>query len=139
MPRSPAEADPTAAAAAFLTRCVGWVMAVASGFGLGAAFALMAEKVLVLEDPTHVPACTIDAVLSCGTVMTSDQAEAFGFPNPMLGIAGFAALTALGVAVLAGGTFRRWLWLLIQAGVTFAVLFVHWLFAQSVYDIQALC
>jgi uncharacterized membrane protein len=48
----------------------------------------MVEKVRMLEDPTRVPSCTIDPVLACGAVMNSDQAEAFGFPNPLLGIAG---------------------------------------------------
>lgn len=71
--------------------------------------------------------------------MSTPQAEAFGIPNPLLGIAGFAALTALGVALVAGATFPRWLWLAVQAGVTFAVGFVHWLFFQSVYRIEALC
>jgi len=86
-----------------------------------------------------VPAGTIDAVLACGAVMTSAQAEAFGFPNPLLGIAGFAALVALGTAVLTGAELPRRLWLAIQAGMTFALVFVHWLFFQTVYGIEALC
>ena len=112
---------------------------VPGAIALVAAGALMVEKVLMLEDPTRVPACTIDAVLACGAVMNSDQSEAFGFPNPLLGIAGFSALVAIGVTVLAGATLPRWLWLTVQAGVTFAVVFVHWLFFQTVYRIEALC
>ncbi len=122
----------------FLSRAAAWVMVVAGFVGLLAAATLMAEKVLLLEDPTHVPSCSIDAVLACGSVMSSDQSEAFGIPNPIIGIAGFAALVALAAAAL-GAALPRWLWLAVQAGATFAVIFVHWLFFQSVYRIEALC
>ena len=119
----PAEA--TDRQAAFLVRIAGWMLVACGAVALVAATALMVEKVRMLEDPTRVPACTIDAVLACGSVMNSDQAEAFGIPNPLLGIAGFAALTAIGVTVLAGASLPRWLWLTVQAGVTFAACFVH--------------
>lgn len=107
--------------------------------GLAAAFALTIERFNLAEDPGYVPSCSFNPVLSCGAVMESDQASVFGFPNPLIGVAGFAALAALGVALLAGARFPRWLWLAIQAGVLFAVVFVHWLFFQSVYEIGTLC
>lgn len=126
-------------AAAFLARAIGWILTGAGAVGLLAAFTLTVEKLRLLEDPAYIPTCTINPILSCGSVMTTAQAEAFGVPNPLLGIAGFAALAALGVALLAGAAFPRWLWLAIQLGLTFAVGFVHWLFFQSVYRIDALC
>lgn len=107
--------------------------------GLVAAFVLSIERIKLAEDPGYVPSCSFNPVLSCGAVMESEQAAAFGFPNPLIGIAGFAAVAALGIALLAGARFPRWLWLAIQAGVLFAVVFVHWLFFQSVYEIGALC
>ncbi|UJA21510.1 vitamin K epoxide reductase family protein [Thermoleophilia bacterium SCSIO 60948] len=132
-----ASANP--ATVAFLDRIVGPVMVGSGLLGLGAAGLLTVEKFRVLEDPSYVPACTIDAVLSCGSVMTSAQSEAFGFPNPLIGIAGFAALAALGVVVTAGAQLPRALWLVIQAGMVLAMGFVGWLFFQSVYRIGALC
>ncbi|PTL60314.1 vitamin K epoxide reductase family protein [Paraconexibacter algicola] len=131
--------DPIRNAPAFLDRVVGWVLLVPGAIALVAAIVLMVEKVRVLEDPTHVPACTIDAVLACGSVLSSDQAEAFGFPNPLIGIAGFGAITAFGLVLVAGGRLPRSVWLITQAGATFAVVFVHWLIFQSVYRIEALC
>lgn len=107
--------------------------------GLVAAVVLLVEKVALLENPDYVPSCSINPVLSCGSVMTTAQAEAFGIPNPIIGIAGFAATVALGAALLAGGAFRRWFWAGIQIGVTFAVVFIHWLIYQSLYSIGALC
>lgn len=127
------------AAAGFVVRASGWILAVCGAIGLIAAFTLTVERLRLAEDPDYIPTCSINPILSCGSVMTTPQAEAFGVPNPLLGIAGFAALTALAVAVLSGATLARGLWLTLQAGLTFAVGFVHWLFFQSVYRIDALC
>jgi uncharacterized membrane protein len=71
--------------------------------------------------------------------MASPQAAIFGFPNPLLGVAGFVAPMAVGLALLAGARFARWFWALFLGGVTLAWVFVLWLFTQSVYDIGALC
>lgn len=122
-----------------LTRGLPWILAVSGGLGLLAAVALMVERVWVLEDPTRVPICSINAVLSCGSVMTSPQASAFGIPNAIIGIAGFAMVLTIGVALLAGATFRRWFWWGLQAGTTFALAFVFWLIYQTLFRIEALC
>lgn len=124
---------------AFLQRAVGWVFSVGGAIGLLAAFVLSVERVKLLEDPDYVPTCSINPVLSCGSVMQTDQASAFGFPNPFLGIAGFAAVAALGVALVGGAQLPRWLWRAVLGGLAFAVGFVHWLIFQSLYRIGALC
>ncbi|GAB1818219.1 vitamin K epoxide reductase family protein [Herbidospora sp. RD11066] len=115
------------------------LLAIGGLFGLLAAFILTVEKIALLKDPSYVPSCSLNPVLSCGSVMTTPQAEAFGFPNPLLGIASFAVVTTLGVVLLAGAVLPRWVWLGLQAGVTFGVVFVHWLVYQSLYVIGALC
>lgn len=107
--------------------------------GLLAAFVLTIEKIALLEDPGYVPSCSLNPVLSCGSVMSTPQAELFGFPNPLLGIAAFAVVAVVGAALLAGASFRRWFWLGLQIGVTAGVVFVHWLIVQSLYVIGALC
>jgi uncharacterized membrane protein len=71
--------------------------------------------------------------------MNTSQAEAFGFMNSFLGVAGFAAVATIGVAILAGATFKRWFWLGLQAGTIFGVGFISWLYYQSVFVIGALC
>ena len=115
------------------------LLTVAGTIGLLAAATLLVEKIKLLEDPTYVPSCSINPILSCGSVMNTDQAEAFGFPNPIIGVAGFAVIVTTGVALLAGATLKRWYWLGLQAGATFGVGFVHWLIFQSLYRIGALC
>ncbi|WP_427893437.1 vitamin K epoxide reductase family protein [Kribbella sp. GL6] len=116
-----------------------WLLLVGGAAGLAAAMVLTVEKIQLLRDPTYVPSCSINPVLSCGSVMSTPQAEAFGFPNPLLGIAGFAILTTVGAALLAGAVLARWFWIGLQIGVTFGAVFVHWLIFQSLYRIGALC
>lgn len=107
--------------------------------GLLAAAVLLVEKIALLADPDYVPSCSINPVLSCGSVMATPQADAFGFPNPLLGVIGFSVVTTVGGTLLAGARFRGWFWTGLQVGVTAGVVFVHWLIAQSLYSIQALC
>lgn len=120
-------------------RGLAWLYLVGGLIGLAAAFTLTLEKIAKLADPSYVPTCSLNPVISCGSVMDSPQAEAFGFPNPLLGIAGFAIVTTAGAAMLAGFVPPRWFRLGMQAGATFGVVFVHWLMAASLYDIRALC
>lgn len=116
-----------------------WLYIVGGAVGLAAAFTLLVEKIRLLEDPAYVPSCSINPILSCGSIMKTDQAEAFGFPNPIIGVVGFAVVLAVGMGILAGAEHRRWFWLGLQAGTTFGVVFVHWLIFQSLYRIDALC
>jgi len=97
------------------------------------------EKLHLVQNPAYIPPCNINPLISCGSVMSTWQASVFGFPNSLIGIAGFSMMLVMGVALLAGASFRRWFWLLAQLGMTFAVGFVYWLFYQSVYRIGALC
>lgn len=120
-------------------RGVGVTLLAAGLVGLAAAFVLAVEKFLLLTEPFYVPSCTINATMSCGPVMTSPQAEVFGFPNPLLGIAGFAVLTATGAALAGGAELARWYWAGLQAGVSAGLAFVAWLVFQSVFVIGALC
>ncbi|GHE39788.1 membrane protein [Streptomyces cellulosae] len=120
-------------------RLVAALLTLGGAIGFLAAFTLTVEKIALLKDPSYSPSCSINPVLSCGSVMTTPQAEVFGFPNPLLGIAGFAVVTTLGVILLAGAVLPRWMWWTLQAGVVFGVVFVHWLIFQSLYRIGALC
>ncbi|MCX4758563.1 vitamin K epoxide reductase family protein [Kitasatospora purpeofusca] len=107
--------------------------------GLAASAVLTFDKLRILEDPSYIPSCNINPVISCGSVMRTAQAEVFGFPNPLLGLAAFGALAAVGAGLLAGAAYRRWFWLGLQAGTVLGVGFMHWLIVQALYDIGALC
>lgn len=116
-----------------------FILIVCGIIGVYCAFVLTQDKIRLLENPNTLLSCSLDPIISCGDVITSKQGSAFGFPNPFLGLAGYAAMITIGVALLAGATFKRWFWLALEAGTLFAVGFVHWLFFQSVYNIGALC
>jgi len=116
-----------------------YILIIAGIIGYTMAFIIMFEKVQLADNPGYVPSCNLNPVISCGSVMKSDQATAFGFPNPFIGLGAFPVLTVIGLAILAGATFKRWFWLGLNAGLLFGLGFVHWLFFESVYRIGALC
>ena len=125
--------------AAAYERTLPWLLLLGGDPGTVAAFALTVERIALLRDRSYVPSCSLNPVLSCGSVMETGQAEVFGFPNPLLGLVAFPVVAATGAALLAGARMRRWYWLGLQAGVTFGVGFVGWLVFQSLYRIKALC
>lgn len=123
----------------FPTRVLPWVLTIGGAIGLAAALVLTIEKIALLKDPEYVPTCSLNPVLSCGSIMRTPQAEAFGFPNPLLGVVGFTVVLTVGVALLAKVSLPAWFWVGLQGGAFLGVLFVHWLIYQSLYRIGALC
>jgi uncharacterized membrane protein len=99
----------------------------------------MIEKIHLMQDPGFIPNCDLNPVISCGSVMKSDQSNAFGFPNPILGLICFPLVIMTGVLMKGGVALKRWHMLALQAGTVFGLLFIHWLFFQSTYRIGALC
>ncbi|MGP9723695.1 vitamin K epoxide reductase family protein [Corynebacterium sp. AOP40-9SA-29] len=107
--------------------------------GLFMSGLILFDKIKLLQDASFTPACTLNDVVSCTDVMNSDQASAFGFPNPFIGLVGFAIVLCIGVALFAGARFRAWFWYGFLLGLALAVVFVHWLAYEAVYEIEALC
>lgn len=120
-------------------RALAWLLLVAGFVGACAAAILLGEKIALLSDVDYVPSCSINPVLNCGSIMRTDQAEIFGFPNPIIGVAAFPIITTTGAALLAGGRLTRWFWVALQVGVTLGLGLVLWLAFQSLYRINALC
>jgi len=116
-----------------------WLYIIASTIAGIFALLITIEKLTILVDPTHVPPCNVNPFLSCKTIMETPEASVFGFPNPLIGIAGFAITATIGFALLAGASFKPWFWKWTMGGLTFALGFVFWLFYESVFDIGALC
>ncbi len=116
-----------------------WLYVLGGFAGLAAAVALTLEDIAKLRAPGYVPTCSLNPVISCGSVMESTQAQVFGFPNPLLGVGAFAVVMTVGVVLLSGYVAPRWFWLGLQLGATLGVVFVHWLIYSSLYSIGALC
>ena len=115
------------------------VLVLASSIGLVASFILTLEKFNLLKNPVTVLSCDLNPVVSCGSVIQSKQAEAFGFANPLIGLIGFAVIITIGMGILAGAKYKRWFWLGLESGAVLGVLFSLWLVYQSIFVIQALC
>ncbi|MEV7027912.1 vitamin K epoxide reductase family protein [Kitasatospora sp. NPDC093558] len=120
-------------------RAFGLLLLVAGAIGLAASITLTLEKIRLLENPAYVPSCNINPIVSCGSVMRTSQASAFGFPNSLIGLGGFAVVVTIGVVVLTGARLPRWFWLGLQAGTLFGVGFITWLMDQTLYSIGAVC
>lgn len=122
-----------------LDRGTALLMVIAGSIGLLAAVELIVEKVAVLADDSYTPNCDINPVLSCGSVINTEQAAVFGFPNPIMGVVGFTVVITLGVLLLAKVALPRWVWLGLNVGALAGFGFVIWLIIQSLYVIGALC
>lgn len=122
-----------------LQKSLPYILLIGGIIGYICAFIIMFDKVKILINPHYIPSCSLNPIISCGSVMQSNQANAFGFPNPFIGLGAFPVVAVIGGAMLAGAKFKRWFWLGFNAGLLFAVGFCHWLFFESVYRIHALC
>lgn len=120
-------------------RVTPWALIVGGAIGLFAAFQLIVEKIAVLEDTAYVPSCDINPVLSCGSVIITEQASAFGFPNPILGLIGYTVVVTIGVVLAAGVSLPTWIWRGLNIGAAAGMAFIVWLIIQSLYVIGALC
>ncbi|MEW1900496.1 MULTISPECIES: vitamin K epoxide reductase family protein [unclassified Streptomyces] len=120
-------------------RGLAWLLVVTGAAGALAGWVITLDKFRLLEDPGFTPGCSLNPVVSCGSVMKSEQAAVFGFPNPMLGLVTYAVVVAIGAGLLAGARYRGWFWLGLNAGTLFGVGFCTWLMHQSLYEINALC
>ena len=111
-----------------------------SAVGLVCSVILLMEKLALLADPEHVPSCSINPVVACGSVITSWQASVVAdLPNPVLGIVGFSIVMTAGALGAGGLHFSRGVWVGLLAGVLVGFAFVHWLIWQSLTVIGALC
>ncbi|MGX9790753.1 vitamin K epoxide reductase family protein [Mycobacterium sp. MMS18-G62] len=134
----PAEPVDESAGAPIRRASAVWIL-IAGVAGLAAALTLTIEKIELLINPAYVPSCSINPVLSCGSVMITPQASVFGFPNPLIGIVAFSVVVVTGVLAVANVRLPRWYWAGLATGTLLGVAFIHWLIFQSLYRIGALC
>lgn len=111
------------------------ILAIISFF---AAAVLTVEKIASLKNPTYVPSCNLSPFISCGPVMNSAQASAFGIPNSIVGMVGFGLIilimfTSLFVQL------PRWYWVAYTLGIVLASSFIVWLMVQALLVISSLC
>lgn len=117
----------------------GLLLVIGSALGWLAAMWLTVDRFVLLSNPDATFVCDVSPFVACGPVMSSAAGALFGFPNPLLGIAGFAITGTLGVMVASGVRPPRWVLAGLQVAVLAAGVFISWLQYQSLHVINSLC
>ncbi|MEK9185938.1 MAG: vitamin K epoxide reductase family protein [Patescibacteria group bacterium] len=113
---------------------------IACGFvGLMASFLLTVNIIELTKDSSVNLPCNINPFISCTSIINSSQGNIFGFPNPLLGIAGFSFVLATGALTLFGAVPSIKFWKIFTIGTTLAILLVHWFIYQSIFVLGSLC
>lgn len=113
---------------------------VAGLIGFGAAFALTLDKIHLLQDANAQLSCNFNVLVGCGKNLASWQGSLLGFPNPLIGLAGWTATVAVGVGLLAvRAPFARWYWIAFNVGVLLALVLVIFLITESITVLNVLC
>ncbi len=107
--------------------------------GVYASWELTVAKFQTLLHPDTNLGCDFSVLVQCGKNLDAWQGSVFGFPNPLIGLAGFVAPIAVGVGILAGAAFARWFWVVFNVGIAGAFAFVCWLIYQSIFNLHTLC
>lgn len=116
-----------------------FIMIIGGVIGLAASFVLTYDKIHVLTDSSYQPACNLNPVLSCGSVMKTEQASLLGVPNTIFGLVAFSMLITVGLLLLSGSLLHKRIWQAMQIAAIAGVVFMHYLFFQGVFRIHAIC
>lgn len=134
-PKAAAEPRPLAK----LRTVLPWILVIGGLIGILASVMITIEKFDLASNPHYQPVCDLNPIISCGSVMASEQAHAFGFMNTYIGLIGFPVVLTIGMSILAGARLKRWFWQGLQIGLSLGILFAYWLLFESVFRIRALC
>ncbi|WP_152362663.1 vitamin K epoxide reductase family protein [Microlunatus speluncae] len=115
------------------------LLIICGAIGFVSAMVLTIERIHLLQDPEAKLSCDISPFVACGPVMSSPAGALFGFPNPLLGIGGFAVVITVGAALLSGARFANWFKISFAVGTLLSAVFITWLQSQSLYVIGKLC
>lgn len=88
-----------------LEKVVPYVLMIAAVIGIIASFILTYDKIQYLMDPNYEPGCNINPVLSCGSIMSTEQSSLLGVPNTIFGLIGFSMLFVFGLLLAGGASF----------------------------------
>jgi uncharacterized membrane protein len=107
--------------------------------GLIASFLLTIDTMKLIGNPDLDLPCNLSPFISCSSVIDSSQGKIFGFPNPLLGIAGFSFVATVGFLMLFGAEPNKKFWKIFLAGISLAIIFIHWLIYESIFVLGNLC
>ena len=114
-------------------------MLISSTLSLIASLVLSHDAVKLAANPTSKLFCDLNAVVSCGKVAKSWQANLLGFPNAFLGLMTEPVVITIAVAGLALVVFPNWFLRIAHLVYTAGLIFALWLLSQSFFVIKAFC
>lgn len=120
-------------------RLTGAVLLIGGAVAWVAALVLLVDKLYLLQNPGARLGCDINPFISCGDVMSTWQAAAFGVPNMAIGLGGYAIMAAIGSLWLTGAQLPRWSSWATLGGMAFAFAFLQFLAVSAIFVIRALC
>ncbi len=124
----------------WLDTFIGHILLAVGGLGAFASFMLVVEEFFHLKNPGVALGCDLNPVINCGAAMDAWQGHVFlGIPNQVFGLAMFSAILTIGVVLIAGANFKRWLWQAMYVGLGFGLLSVIWFIYESLYVLGYLC
>ncbi len=125
-------------------KAFGWILLALSTVAWLASWTLVLERLELYKDPTHIPSCDFGLFLSCSTIMKTPEAALFGFPNPFLGIVGFAITGTIGLLFIllskqVTNIIPRWFFVALQVGFTAVIALIGFFWYTSVIKVMFLC
>lgn len=117
-----------------------WWLIVCGLIGFAGSFALTLESFLRLSEPERIASCELNVFVTCGPSMDSAMGSFLGFPNPVLGVAVFPVVIAIGALLLITRfDAPRWFWQAFVAGTSLGMVFVVVMIFTSLHDLGSLC
>lgn len=106
--------------------------------GLFASFTLTYDEYIINKNPEINLPCNINSVFNCTSVMKSEYAHTFGFPNPWLGMIGYTAMSIFGLYGLLGLS-KKTLYDFFTIGSLFSAIFSWYLMYISKVVLEIYC
>lgn len=100
---------------------------------------LVLERLELFKNPNYIPTCDFGLFFSCSNIMKTEQASLFGFPNPLLGIVGFAITGTLGILIMSGMKLPRWINISLMSGIIASFGLIGFFWYTSVIVVMLLC
>ncbi|WP_124053804.1 vitamin K epoxide reductase family protein [Arcanobacterium ihumii] len=117
-----------------------WILLVFSAIASVASLGLIMSEKSKLEDPKSALVCDVNPLIGCGKWVGTWQNEVFfGISNSVIGLAFFAALTALSIALLTGSKLHRNIWIVLSISMVAGMIWVLWFMYQSLVIARSLC
>lgn len=116
------------------------IMLVAGFAGLIASLKLLMAEKQILVNPNGNLSCDVNPLIGCGKFLESSfNTLFFGISNATFGLAFYGGITAIGLVLVSGGRFGKWLWRAVDVAMLCATAWLIWFQYTAFFVERALC